>query len=162
MYKQLIRHSVDSSSLFMRFCLVKLFPCLGKMLGVITWPLLLCGSRYPELCAAAAAGKTRAQRRSDGGVNGRHRSLHAQLQLQHWHGMPGGRVRALHHYGECHRWKQFRAERTEPVEVRSCLDECEKNLWGKICQKYQFICNKNIKCGEERFACFFQLYNKCK
>lgn len=92
-----------------KFYLVKLFPCLCKMVGVITGlSERVCGSRYPEFCSAFAAGTTCAERWSDGGFDGRHRSLHAQLQLQHWHGMPGGSVWAFHHYGECQRCCWFR------------------------------------------------------
>lgn len=80
------------------------------MVGVITGlSERVCGSRCPEFGSAFAAGPTCAQRRSDGGFDGRHCSLHAQLQLQHWHGMPGGSVWAFHHYGECQRCNQFRA-----------------------------------------------------
>lgn len=84
------------------FCLVKLFPCLCKLVGVMTsLSEHVCDSRSPEFCSPFAAGTTCIECGSDGGFDGRHRSLHAQHQLQYWHGMPGGSVWALHNHGEC-------------------------------------------------------------
>lgn len=91
------------------FCL-KLLPCLCKMVGIITGLSEgVCAFRDPEFCSAVAAGATCNERWSDGGLHGGHHSLHAQFQLQYWHGMPGGSVWALHRYGECQRWSYIGA-----------------------------------------------------
>lgn len=90
------------------FYLVKLFPCShAKQLESDSgFPENVCGNvfgfRDPGLRPADAAGTTCVERQSDGSVNGRHDTLHAEYQLQHRDGLSCRSVRSFYHHGECH------------------------------------------------------------
>lgn len=66
------------------------------------------GCRRPELRPLNVTGTTHVERRSDGGVSGRHGALHAQFQLRYWHGVSNGSLWAFHYYGEYQRFTKLR------------------------------------------------------
>lgn len=71
------------------------------------------GCRRPELRPLAVAGKAHVERRSDGGVNGWHGALYAQLQLWYRHGVSNWSVWAFHDYGACQRFTELKTEEAE-------------------------------------------------